>query len=379
MRAYASVLPSGRWRGVIRPDGRKAISASFDYEYEAREFVAATLGRIAAADDVAAACTDTAPRAVEAPAAATAPARVASGRTLEAHAADWLERRRASVARPTADYYRRGVASIVESSFGRARVEAVQREDVERWLAELDDDGASPYTIRRAVKVLRMIYRDAVINRRALSDVTLGIRLPALGIRPARTLTLDEDRRVLAKADPQTAVFVLLALDAGLRWGEAAALPLAAVDLERGFVTVYQVIERSSGELRHYPKSKAPRVVPMTARLEAALRPLVAAARLRTRDDGAALIFVKPGGYQWRYEHWRDRWYALRSAAGLAAPQPRYHDLRHTYGTRLADAGVPRKEIAQLLGHGDEAMTARYIHAGDDGARQRAVRVALPY
>src|SRR4051794_7825126 len=129
MRAYASVLPSGRWRGVIRPDGRKAISASFDYEYEAREFVAATLARIAAADDVAAACTDT----VEAPAAATAPARVASGRTLEAHAADWLERRRASVARPTADYYRRGVASIVESSFGRARVEAVQREDVERW------------------------------------------------------------------------------------------------------------------------------------------------------------------------------------------------------------------------------------------------------
>src|SRR3954471_21521410 len=112
MRAYASILPSGRWRGVIRPDGRKAISASFDYEYEARAFVAATLARIAAADDVAAACTDTAPRRVDAPATVTASPLGTSGPTVEAHAADWLERRRASVARPTADYYRRGVASI---------------------------------------------------------------------------------------------------------------------------------------------------------------------------------------------------------------------------------------------------------------------------
>lgn len=50
--------------------------------------------------------------------------------------------------------------------------------------------------------------------------------------------------------------------------------------------------------------------------------------------------------------------------AGLEDPQPTPHDLRHTYGTRLAEQGVPPHEIMRLMGHEHLESTERYLHAG---------------
>jgi len=47
----------------------------------------------------------------------------------------------------------------------------------------------------------------------------------------------------------------------------------------------------------------------------------------------------------------------------------RFHDLRHTFGTRLADAGVDVVKIKELKGHASIVTTMRYIHATDQGKR----------
>jgi integrase len=46
-----------------------------------------------------------------------------------------------------------------------------------------------------------------------------------------------------------------------------------------------------------------------------------------------------------------------------------FHDLRHTFGTRLADAGVDVVKIKELMGHASIVTTLRYIHAPDRGKR----------
>ena len=46
-----------------------------------------------------------------------------------------------------------------------------------------------------------------------------------------------------------------------------------------------------------------------------------------------------------------------------------FHDLRHTFGTRLADAGVDVVKIKELMGHASIVTTMRYIHATDKGKR----------
>jgi integrase len=47
----------------------------------------------------------------------------------------------------------------------------------------------------------------------------------------------------------------------------------------------------------------------------------------------------------------------------------RFHDLRHTFATRLAQAGVPLHKIAKLLGHRSIATTERYAHLCTESAR----------
>jgi integrase len=47
------------------------------------------------------------------------------------------------------------------------------------------------------------------------------------------------------------------------------------------------------------------------------------------------------------------------AAAGLD-PKHRFHDLRHTFGTRMAAAGVPMRTLQEWMGHADFATTLIY-------------------
>ena len=360
-------LPSGRWRGVVVYwiDGkRKRITATFDYEFEAEQFIRDTEARLAAVGDVAAELTGTAPTPPPPPRRPSVP-------TLAEFAEDWFTRRRRFLANGTVGNYRRGKDAILKSRLGRAELTTLHRADVERAFSAWDFDEVSRHEQALRMKVLRMILSDAIEAGHIHRDVSRGMKLLPPDIRPDRVLTRAEDAKLVLAAQPRAELFVLLGLDAGLRWGEAAGLTAAAIDIERNHLYVRQVVERESGLLRGYPKGKKARAVPLTDRLIGKLAPWIA-------DREPGLLFTTGRGTQLGYDNWRrDDWYATRNAAGLADPQPRFHDLRHTYGTRLADAGVPRKEIAIVMGHADERTTARYMHAGDQGVRADLVRAAL--
>lgn len=47
-----------------------------------------------------------------------------------------------------------------------------------------------------------------------------------------------------------------------------------------------------------------------------------------------------------------------------------FHTLRHTYASRLVEAGVGLYTVKELLGHKTLAMTARYSHLGENSLRQ---------
>lgn len=53
-----------------------------------------------------------------------------------------------------------------------------------------------------------------------------------------------------------------------------------------------------------------------------------------------------------------------------------WHDLRHTFGTRLAEAGFSEATISELMGHSSESTTRRYTH-GTDQAKRMAVEAAI--
>jgi integrase len=71
------------------------------------------------------------------------------------------------------------------------------------------------------------------------------------------------------------------------------------------------------------------------------------------------------------YKDVKTAWHNACRKAGIN--NLRIPDLRHTFGTRAADAGVPLVAIGKVVGHASIQATMRYAHATDEGKR-RAVQ-----
>src|SRR3546814_3170696 len=73
------------------------------------------------------------------------------------------------------------------------------------------------------------------------------------------------------------------------------------------------------------------------------------------------IIFLRPDGKKWGPSQQARPLAKACEAAKL--PKTSFHDLRRTYGARLALKGVPMAVIAEALGHADERITRRhYAH-----------------
>lgn len=91
--------------------------------------------------------------------------------------------------------------------------------------------------------------------------------------------------------------------------------------------------------------------------------------RLRKRAPKGQ-IFITPE----RNEGALDRrlWFEKAVKKADLRPAFRYHDLRHTFCSRLVAAGVPLLEVQQLAGHKSYSTTLRYAHLSLEH-RKRAI------
>lgn len=69
-------------------------------------------------------------------------------------------------------------------------------------------------------------------------------------------------------------------------------------------------------------------------------------------------------------------WYKIKEKAQVE--NLRFHDLRHTVGTRLAQANVPVPVIREILAHSEIKTTMRYVHTASEEI-QRAMNILDSY
>ncbi|MEV4846099.1 site-specific integrase [Micromonospora matsumotoense] len=306
----------------------------------------------------------------------------------------------------------------VAPRWAKTPVGTILKPDVTAWVVEMESShkascrkrdactGCKPpvgaATIEGAIGVLRAVLDLAVDGRLIRDNPARGVKRPKRNAHVDRVLDPAEERQLVDALDrmffgrPDAGLFVELIADTGLRWEEAAAIPPQMVDTRKHRIHIAWVMERD-GTCRPYAKSTAGN---RTVTYGEHLIKRIAAAKIAARevtgvfpkDDPGRLLFTTPAGDPLRYSNWHRRvWtpalhgmperptvkgHAYRAAitgAGLADPQPTPHDLRHGYGTRLANEGVPVHEIMALMGHEDLRSSQRYLHAGEDRfARARA-------
>lgn len=140
---------------------------------------------------------------------------------------------------------------------------------------------------------------------------------------------------------------VLLSLHTGIRQGEMFSLSWSNVDFEHRQLTVEGI----------HSKNQKTRHVRLCDEAKAVLRKWQS--HPRTSDS---LVFPSKNGYQ--FDNVSRAWGKVLLDAGIT--NFRWHDLRHTYASNLAMAGIDILEIRNLLGHSDTKMTLRYAHLAPD-------------
>jgi integrase len=250
--------------------------------------------------------------------------------------------------------YRSIIDAHLLPAFGKERIEDVTAGMIEEWRGSLGA-GMASRTKNKLLVVLHGIFR------RAQSVWGLP-RNPVAGIekyrqRSSGDIEVFSPEEVLAlvraSGDEQDGAIYLTAAFTGLRRGELLALHWRDVDFAGQAIRVRA--SYAGGELTT-PKSGKVRSVPMAPDVAAALAALGARVRWVGDDD---LVFAGEAGGYLDGSALRRRYTATLRRAGLRSL--RFHDLRHTFGTRMiAKADIRR--VQEWMGHADVQTTMKYLH-----------------
>jgi integrase len=82
--------------------------------------------------------------------------------------------------------------------------------------------------------------------------------------------------------------------------------------------------------------------------------------KAKVRHIKTALVFPSLAGTRLDPNHLRRALRPAMAKAGIV--NCHFHDLRHTFATRLVQAGVDLYKVQRLLGHKSPLMTQRYAH-----------------
>lgn len=226
--------------------------------------------------------------------------------------------------------------------------------------------GRSNATVNREIELARRIWRFAADRGFDAPDVKWGALLQPEPKERIRELSTDEETALFAQLDADLAAVVEFAMLSGQRRTEVIRLRWSDVDLTAGRATFDT---KSVGGERH--------VLPLTPRMVAlvANRPKVGpfvftyvCKRTTARHRAKRVKGVR---YPYSKQGWAREWRQALERAGVS--DFKFHDLRHTAGTRALRATGNLKGVQRMLNHADIATTARYAHALESDVRDMMI------
>jgi integrase len=261
--------------------------------------------------------------------------------------------------------------------FAGRSLDAIDRRSVVAYQHAKLAEGLSPKTVSNHVRFLHGIYRHAVGQEWTERNPVAGIEHPGdrNGTYELRALSVEELEAVIRAVPddhlgPLDRLLYLTAAMTGMRRGELQALRWMDVDWHAGVIRVRRSF--SFGEFTTPKSQRSVRAVPMAERVAMDLACHQLNSPWSANEDP---VFAHPWtGGPYDGQKILKRFKRALAVAGLR--DGRFHDLRHTFGARMAAAGAPLRYIQEWMGHRDYKTTTIYADYAPDpsqGAHYAAV------
>lgn len=248
------------------------------------------------------------------------------------------------------------VASSLDSDDIADALEMIARTPVRKYMGKHEDGSQrikefglpAPATINRKRAVLSAVFSWAMRKRlmpRGYRNVCRDLQAEKVNNARTRFLTDPERERLLRVSRISSwnrlYLLVLMAITTGARKGELLTLRYRQIDLERGTAHLFET------------KNGRERVLPLPPAVVDEIR------RFGRAPSPDALLFpsrYRPG----QPFNIGTAWTAAREAARIE--NFKFHDLRHSCASYLAQSGASLLQIADVLGHSGTEMARRYSH-----------------
>jgi integrase len=258
--------------------------------------------------------------------------------------------------------YRSHLATQINPRLGDQAVSMLSREQVESFVAGCMRDGLAAKTTGHCLGLLHNVCEFAIrqgwaseqnpckrVDRPRGQESDADIRfLEQVEIEALLRAVPDEDFGRVQR------VLYLAATMSGMRQGELLALRWCDVDWSARRIRVRRNLVR--GQFGTPKSRRGSRSIPLADRLGGELDRLHQQTAYGADED---LVFANPHtGKPMNGNALLKSYQRALQAAGVR--RTRFHDLRHTFGTRMAAAGVPMRTLQEWMGHRDLRTTLIY-------------------
>lgn len=228
--------------------------------------------------------------------------------------------------------------------FGGHKLLAITPKTISEYKSFRYSNGVKPATINRELAMLSKAFNLAIKEWEWVKENPVSkIPKERENNERDRWLTEDEEKRLLDYSPSWLRDIIIFDLNTGLRQGELLSLEWNRVNLFRKTI----IIQES--------KNGKPRTIPLTQ-----IAADILAEKSKVRNIKNDLVFTNSDGTRFDRHNLRRAFNIALRKAGIG--NFHFHDLRHTFATRLAQKGVDIYKISKLLGHQDIRMTQRYAH-----------------
>ena len=235
-------------------------------------------------------------------------------------------------------------------------------DDYRSWLkAERMTPEGNPHkdwTVKNHLKVIKTAFLQAEKWRHIIRAPDINCAVSILDRKQIVELSKEEDFKLFfdrcKKLKPEYFPHYFVSATCGLRFGEMVSLTWEDIDFDKGYLRIRQnkdFIPKGRNKRTGLPKERS---IPLTGDV---IKILKSTEHSKVYPN----VFLKDGQPISKKDKSFRRWIIAFVRGTPLDGMTRFHELRHTTGHILGNAGVDKNVIKDILGHSDIRTTERYV------------------